>query len=76
MAPYFDLNSQEDDGNTALCVAYENGQAETARVLLNHGATLDYQNKVYTNMWSWYCLLVSKVKCSYISEWSVSCSSC
>ena len=38
----------QEDGDTALGVACGNGQAETARVLLNHGATLDYQNKVYT----------------------------
>ena len=30
-------------------VACENGHAETARVLLNHGANLDFQNEVYTN---------------------------
>ena len=41
---------QEEHSNTLLGVACENGRAETAKVLLDHGATLDYQNKVYTNM--------------------------
>ena len=31
---------------TALMITCENGDAETARVLLDHGATVDYQNKV------------------------------
>ena len=40
-------NLQEEEGNTTLGVACENGEAETARVLLNHSAlTIDYQNKV------------------------------
>ena len=33
---------------TALCVACANGQAETAQVLLHHGATIDFQNLVRT----------------------------
>ena len=44
------IQFQEDDGNTALCMACANGQAETARVLLNHGANLDYQNMVHTGL--------------------------
>ena len=33
-------------GNTALIKACELGHVETARVLLDHGAAVDYQNKV------------------------------
>ena len=40
---------EEEEGNSLLCVACENGQAETTRVLLDHGAIIDHQNKVYTN---------------------------
>ncbi len=37
---------QDGDGNTALFTACERGHVETARVLLDHGAATDYQNKV------------------------------
>ena len=37
---------QDDDGNTALIEASQNGHAETARVLLDHGANVHYQNRV------------------------------
>ena len=34
-------------GNTALIKACELGHVETARALLDHGAAVDYQNKVF-----------------------------
>lgn len=37
---------QDDDGNTALIEASQNGHAETARVLLDHGTNVHYQNRV------------------------------
>jgi ankyrin repeat protein len=37
---------QDEDGNTALIMACQRGHVETARVLLDHGAATDYQNKV------------------------------
>jgi ankyrin repeat protein len=37
---------QDYDGNTALIEASQNGYAESARVLLNHGANVHYQNRV------------------------------
>ena len=39
-------NIQDYDGNTALIEASQNGHAETAKVLLNHGANIHYQNRV------------------------------
>ena len=39
---------QDDDGNTALSVACQKGHAETARVLLEKEANIDYQDKVRT----------------------------
>ena len=37
---------QDEWGNTALSLACEGGHVETARILLDHGANVDYQNKV------------------------------
>ena len=37
---------QDEDGNTALIEACRGGHAEAASVLLDHGANIDYQNKV------------------------------
>jgi ankyrin repeat protein len=37
---------QDVYGNTALINACQHGHVETARVLLDHGAVTDYQNKV------------------------------
>ena len=37
---------QDDNGNTALMRACQLGHVETARVLLDHGANMDYQNNV------------------------------
>ena len=37
---------QDKWGNTALSRACACGHVETARVLLDHGANVDYQNKV------------------------------
>ncbi len=37
---------QDGDGNTALIMTCERGCVETARVLLDHGANVDYRNKV------------------------------
>ena len=39
---------QDDDGDTALIVACEEGHAETARVLMEKEANIDYQDKVRT----------------------------
>ena len=39
--------SQDERGNTALIEACENGHVGTARVLLDHGAVVNYQNKVW-----------------------------
>ena len=37
---------QDKLGNTALIKACQYGRVETARVLLDHGANVDHQNKV------------------------------
>ena len=37
---------QDGDGNIALIKACRNGHVETARVLLDHKANIDYQNNV------------------------------
>ena len=37
---------QDDEGNTALIQACQGGHVKTARVLLDHGANVNYQNKV------------------------------
>ena len=37
---------QDEDGNTALIQACRRRHAETARVLLDHGANVDHQNNV------------------------------
>jgi ankyrin repeat protein len=37
---------QDMYGNTPLINACRRGHVETARVLLDHGANVDYQNKV------------------------------
>ena len=37
---------QNDDHNTALIKACEEGHAETARMLLDHGANVNQQNEV------------------------------
>ena len=37
---------QDDDGYTALIIASLLGYVEVARVLLDHGASIDHQNKV------------------------------
>ena len=37
---------QNKYGETALFGACQQGQAETARVLVDHGANVDYKNKV------------------------------
>jgi hypothetical protein len=42
---YFKL-LQTKKGNTALIKTGERGHIETARILLDHGADMDYQNKV------------------------------
>ena len=39
--------SQNVWGVTPLAIACEHGHTETARVLLKHGAYVDYQNKVF-----------------------------
>ena len=41
--------SQDEWGNTALMEACRGGHVETARILLDHGANVDYQNGVLTN---------------------------
>ena len=38
---------QDEDGDTALIKACRHGHIETARVLLDHGAIVNYKNKVY-----------------------------
>jgi ankyrin repeat protein len=38
------------DGNTPLIMTCQCGHVETARVLLDHGAVVDYQNKVTSLM--------------------------
>ena len=43
---FFSKLLQTNNGNTALIKACEHGHIETARVLLDHGAVVDYQNKV------------------------------
>ena len=37
---------QDNDGETALIIASQQGYVEAARVLLDHGASIDHQNKV------------------------------
>ena len=37
---------QDEDGDTALIQACRGGHLETVKVLLDHGAIVDYQNKV------------------------------
>ena len=37
---------QDEDGDTALIEACAGGHVETARILLDHGANVDHQNKV------------------------------
>ena len=39
------LMQNKDAGDTALIQACQCGQVGTARVLLDHGANVDYQNK-------------------------------
>ena len=39
-------NMQDGDGNTALIKACRNGHSETARLLLERGAIVNFQNKV------------------------------
>ena len=41
---------QDKWGNNALIEACENRHAETARVLLDHGAAVDYCNKVWIQL--------------------------
>ena len=43
---YF-VSPQHEWGNTALTVACENGYATVAKLLLEYGAIVDYQNKVH-----------------------------
>ena len=38
---------QNDSGSTPLAIACERGFVETARVQLEYGAYVDYQNKVF-----------------------------
>ena len=38
--------TQDEDGDTALIKACQGGHVETARLLLDHGANMDHQNKV------------------------------
>jgi ankyrin repeat protein len=38
---------QDEWGNAALSLACAHGHVETARVLLDHGAYVDQQNKVF-----------------------------
>jgi ankyrin repeat protein len=40
------MTMQDNDGNTALQRASYWGYAETARILLEHGANIDHQNDV------------------------------
>ena len=48
------LTSQNKYGDTALIKACQGGHVETARVLLDHGANVDYQNKVKKyRTWTW-----------------------
>ena len=37
---------QDNDGDTALIRASERGYVEAARILLDHRASIDHQNKV------------------------------
>ena len=37
---------QNEEGRTALIGACRNGHIDTARVLLDHGAIIDFQDKV------------------------------
>ena len=39
---------QDERGNSALIEACQGGHVETARILLDHGANLHYQNGVLT----------------------------
>jgi ankyrin repeat protein len=53
---------QDEIGDTALINACQGGHIETARVLLDHGANVDYQNKVfgfyfYVFSFSNYCVV-------------------
>ena len=41
-----DIFFQDEFGNTALIGACQNGHINTTRILLNHGAYVDKQNKV------------------------------
>ena len=40
------MSPQHEWGNTALTIACENGYATVAKVLLEHRAIVDHQNKV------------------------------
>jgi ankyrin repeat protein len=42
---------QTNDANTALIIACDRGRIETAKVLLDHGAYVNQQNKVF----EFYC---------------------
>ena len=48
--PYYYNNNiiflQSGQGDTALIVACYNGYSDIARILLDHGATIDYNNRV------------------------------
>ena len=39
---------QNEEGSTALSIACQHGRGETAEVLLDHGAAIDYQDRVRT----------------------------
>ena len=41
---------QDEEGSTALSIACQNGHSETARILLDHDAAIDYQDKVRMSM--------------------------
>ena len=41
--------SQDEYGDTPLIAACRRGHVETARILLDHGANVDHQNKVWRN---------------------------
>lgn len=44
-SPHFDINSQDEDGTTALYIAAQCGRAEAVKVLLTHGARIDIKRK-------------------------------
>lgn len=50
--PEYPINSQDGEGNTALILAYKNGNANLCRALIRYGACLGSTNKVGINIFN------------------------